>query len=376
MNKFPLQVGKPVSGKDLIGRESEIEEIIQLLSSGQSVVLVAPRRFGKTSLILEILNRMSKDGYYTIYTDIFATPDLYSLASQLTAAVLDNRKFGKQFRKLKEDITSILKNVEFRQEIEDYAFVLKFNQPGQNAWELFERSIDFVNEYPGKFNKKLVAGLDEFGDIYKLNGDSIVKFLRSKIQAQNNTVYLFSGSYESIMDGIFVERKSPFYRLTRIVNLGYIEKDVFKNYLIKQLESIPVNIKPGYIDEILGFTNGHPYYTQLFLQELIIGYKLSLKESFPLVHQIIDRLLIIEKNYLEKNWEELGSRRESRIILIALAERPDIIYSRVDSRSINISRTLKKLVGQGVLFQEDNKYYFADPLFRYWIRKYVLKIEY
>jgi len=45
-----MQVGKPLTGKEFIGRQKEAREIIQYLSMGQSVVLIAPRRFGKTPL--------------------------------------------------------------------------------------------------------------------------------------------------------------------------------------------------------------------------------------------------------------------------------------------------------------------------------------
>jgi len=44
--------GKPVTGRQLIGREDIIRQVSQLTLNGQSVVLVAPRRFGKTSVIL------------------------------------------------------------------------------------------------------------------------------------------------------------------------------------------------------------------------------------------------------------------------------------------------------------------------------------
>jgi hypothetical protein len=45
-----MQVGKPLTGKEFIGRQKEAREIIQYLSMGQSVVLIAPRRFGKPPL--------------------------------------------------------------------------------------------------------------------------------------------------------------------------------------------------------------------------------------------------------------------------------------------------------------------------------------
>ena len=53
-----FQAGRPVMGEKLIGREKILENIVRLLISGQSVVLIAPRRFGKTSLLIEALARI------------------------------------------------------------------------------------------------------------------------------------------------------------------------------------------------------------------------------------------------------------------------------------------------------------------------------
>ena len=62
--------GKPVLGENLIGREKIIQEIIKLTSKGQSVVIIAPRRMGKTSVILEVINRINKDKkYYNLFLD-------------------------------------------------------------------------------------------------------------------------------------------------------------------------------------------------------------------------------------------------------------------------------------------------------------------
>jgi AAA+ ATPase superfamily predicted ATPase len=79
-----LNVGKPVTGAELIGREREITEIIQTLKAGQSVALIAPRRFGKTSVLMEALNRLEKEKYFTGSVDIFTIPDPGRLAFEIT----------------------------------------------------------------------------------------------------------------------------------------------------------------------------------------------------------------------------------------------------------------------------------------------------
>jgi len=53
--------GKPVTGDDLIDREEIVEEIVKNAKRGQSLILVAPRRYGKTSVILEAISRLREE---------------------------------------------------------------------------------------------------------------------------------------------------------------------------------------------------------------------------------------------------------------------------------------------------------------------------
>jgi hypothetical protein len=114
-----LNVGKPVTGEELIGREKEIKEIIQTLKAGQSIALIAPRRFGKTSIMMEVLHRLSKENYYSGSIDIFTIPDISQLAYEITGQVLKNRKMDEALTKLKNNLGEILTNIKFREEIQD-----------------------------------------------------------------------------------------------------------------------------------------------------------------------------------------------------------------------------------------------------------------
>jgi len=374
MEKF-IQVGKPVTGKQLIGREKEIEEIIRLLNQGQSIVLIAPRRFGKTSLLLEILIRMKKSGSYTSYVDVFSTPSHNILAEQITESVLANKKLGKIFRKLKNNVVEMFKNLQLRQEIEGFEFLLGFAQKNVDPWKILSESIDFVDQFSLKNNKIIIFGFDEFGDIKKLNGSKIIKLFRSKIQFQKNSIYIFSGSYESVMNSLFVSEKAPFYRMTRIINLSYINKKSFFTYLKNRLEESGINFSDDFIHSILTFTKGHPYYTQLILQHIIISSSLNRLKVPPDLRLIQDELLIIEKNFLEKSWDELSYSSELRQLLLVLARGKETLYTTLDPRKINISRTLINLKGKGVIYKEKNKYYFTDPLLEYWIKRKILRLN-
>lgn len=56
-----FEYGKPVTGDDLTDREEIVEEIVRNIKGGQSLILVAPRRYGKTSVILEAISRLREE---------------------------------------------------------------------------------------------------------------------------------------------------------------------------------------------------------------------------------------------------------------------------------------------------------------------------
>ena len=62
-------IGQPVIGDDLYGREYELSRIWELLEQGEHLLMLAPRRVGKTSLMLE-LRRAPREGWDVLYVDI------------------------------------------------------------------------------------------------------------------------------------------------------------------------------------------------------------------------------------------------------------------------------------------------------------------
>ena len=213
----------------------------------------------------------------------------------------------------------------------------------------------------------MLAAFDEFGDIKKLDGEHIVKLFRSVIQLQQNTTFLFNGSYESVMSELFVSKNSPFYRMTRIIELGNINNHDFKIYLKRVFVENDITIDSHRISEILLFTKGHPYYTQLYAQELLINYKLSDTEVLVSHEETLQQLLIVEKSYLEKNWEDISKKRENKVVITAIAKGIVNIYSEIDNKKINIARAVNDLKKQGLISTKDSSYVLNDPLFNEWI---------
>src|SRR3989442_1018307 len=70
-------------------READLLALERELRGGQNILMEAPRRFGKTSLILEVKRRLEAAGIPVAYLDCMLVPSRARLADRLASAYLD-----------------------------------------------------------------------------------------------------------------------------------------------------------------------------------------------------------------------------------------------------------------------------------------------
>ena len=90
-----LPVGSPAIGDDFIDREKEIKQIFTALAK-DSVLLIAPRRFGKTSIMKKLKRELSSQGEISIFIEV---EDVYSpqqFLTEMVMALFDNEKIQKK----------------------------------------------------------------------------------------------------------------------------------------------------------------------------------------------------------------------------------------------------------------------------------------
>ena len=67
----PFKYGTVVSGNDFADRRKELKELAGKLKETVRIFLLAPRRYGKTSLIKSVLNRLKRKGFLVVYLDLY-----------------------------------------------------------------------------------------------------------------------------------------------------------------------------------------------------------------------------------------------------------------------------------------------------------------
>lgn len=89
-------IGQPVVGDDLYGREYELARIWQLLERGEHVLMLAPRRVGKTSLMHE-LRRAPRENWDVLYVEVEGGDGPTHCIAAILAALAADPRFRSRF---------------------------------------------------------------------------------------------------------------------------------------------------------------------------------------------------------------------------------------------------------------------------------------
>ena len=347
----PFKFGSVVEESFFTNREYEAEEANQVLNSSNHLILISPRRFGKTSLINKVTKSLDRP---TISLDLQLVTDVVDFANQLLKRVLKINKW--------ENIKHFLANFRIVPTIELNPLTnnveVSFQSTMNNDFKQLEDVFNLI-EKMGETGKKPIVVLDEFQEIKSLSS-TLPKQLRSVIQHHKNVNYVFLGSLESMMKSIFEEKKSPFYHFGYLMSLGKIPYDNFFEYLQSRLKNV-TDKNEEMAKDILKFTNRHPYYTQ---QSAFYCWAYLEKNSYrsDMLDEIIDNILKIHNTDYERLWNTISKTDKKILITLAMKEKVSVIAQPTST----IYSGLKRLLTQGFLLKNDT-YEMDDPFFAQWI---------
>ncbi len=360
MKDNPFKFGTVVDGEYFTDREDELAQIGSYLNSENHIIIISPRRFGKTSLIRKLLRESERRH---IYLDMQLVISEEDFAAQLLKRIY--RIFPMQ--KLKGFIKSfrIIPTVNLNPVTGETEITFK---PGSKDLSPLEDVLNLIEKL-GKEDEKIIVVLDEFQDIFRINS-TLDKMLRSVIQTHKNINYVFMGSSESMIREIFEKKSSPFYRFGLLIPLGKIPEEKFRLFLEYRFTGFAQDA--GSVSRsILGITASHPYYTQqlAFMVWELLGRPAAFEN---IVESAADEIVMSHDNDFELLWNTLN--RTDMMVLTGMSA-SDISpltdeFNRLfgTGAASTVFSTLLRLVKKGIVTKEGSVYTIDDPFLRRWIR--------
>jgi uncharacterized protein len=238
-------------------RATETKELIGNVLNGRNTVLLSPRRIGKSVLIEHVFHHLKKKKWHCIYVDIAHTTSLNALTSAIGSAVLNALPYKKsawnQFmdflKGFRPGISANPMTGEFKAEL----YSSSQNEEKQTILSI----LLWLDKH-----EKVVVALDEFQSIVKYPEDGTEAWLRGNIQLLKNTQFIFAGSHQQILSAMFNAPKRPFYSSASQLKLGKIDRNEYKDFILKKFKEHRKRISAETVDFILEWTHLHSYYVQ------------------------------------------------------------------------------------------------------------------
>lgn len=377
-------INKYVSGKNFIGRQSELNAFRNLIETGENVAIYDTPRSGKRSFIQNAFLMMRSAGKQFNVADLslLSIRNLQDFACAFGTAVLGG--FGRSQAEHASNVTKFLDGSHF---VFDPA---RFEASGEILslnWDIDDNDILAVLKLPyllahGKSAKTVII-LDEFECIMNIeDGEKVCKILSEVFDSLNPDFrkwvsFVFMGSRFNAMKEIFAVRKL-FFRQVNILPLGAIDpkeiidhavrgflasgKVVERNLLLGACKLFRCHI--GYINELCFICDS---LSKGYIMEPILIESL---EAVIFIHQprfqdIMNDLTTFQVNLLKAVVD--GHTRFSSA---------EVIRKYGLNSSANVRRLKDALCKKEVITFDDNDIpQFLDPLFEYWLKKYYFKVN-
>jgi AAA+ ATPase superfamily predicted ATPase len=360
MKVNPFKFGTVVDGVHFTDREDEQAAIGSYLKSENHLIIISPRRFGKTSLIRKVLNDSDRQFLYLDMQLVISEDDFASQLLKRIYNIFPMQKLKGYIKSFRLIPSVILNPVTGEMEI-------TFN-PGSRDLAPLEDVLNLIEKL-GKADDKIIVVLDEFQDIFRINS-GLDRMLRSVIQNHKNINYVFMGSSESMIREIFEKRESPFYRFGTVFTLGKISEEKFRLFLEYNFSGL-VNETMNISETILKITRSHPFYTQ---QLAFMVWELLNRNGYTadIVETAADEIVTGHDNDFELLWNTLN--RTNMVVLAGMSS-GDISpltdeFSRLygTGAASTVFSALQRMVRKGMIIKEGSAYYIDDPFFRRWIK--------
>jgi AAA+ ATPase superfamily predicted ATPase len=355
----PFKFGSVVDKPYFIDRHEEIRKVKSILRSENHLIIISPRRFGKTSLILKVIKEINRPA---VLLDLQIITNTEDLAAQLLKRLY--RLFP--FEKIKQLIKNfrIIPNIivnPINNEV-DISF-----QTDSSRTILVDDVLNLIEKVSNQKNKMIVI-FDEFQEIKNID-KTLDKQLRSTIQHHKKINYVFLGSQESLMRDIFEQKKSPFYHFGTLLTLEKIAIQDFKEYLCTGLKSV-IDTTEKIAQKILEITKAHPYYTQQLAFTIWELLKKDKKLTNPVDAACAEIIHHHDIDY-ERLWNTIN-RTDMKILIGMASSEISPLSSEFSMKYFNgatstIFSSLKRLAQKGLLIKTATGYEIDDPLFSKWI---------
>jgi uncharacterized protein len=371
----PFRYGPIALDDAFTDRKDELAALRRDCVNGQDVVIFAPRRFGKTSLVWRLSQLLVRDKALVAQVNLMFTPTKEALAGRLAKEIHENllSRTGRAKEALR--IFSGLR-VTPSMTVDPNDGSVNFGFAAGHAAEDVDATLEhlfrLLGEIAAERGRRVVLMLDEFQEVVDLD-PNMTKLLRSVFQEQPEVTHIYLGSKRHMMERIFNDELEPFWRSAKRVELQRIPPDQFAPFIVDGFRRHDRDIESAVVERILDMTGGHPYGTQEISYYVWEETARGATADVERLGVALDKLLRSEHSHFSDLWDRATANQ--RVLLTALAREPgrpftEAYRARHNLRAATtIQKAVKALVQQEIVASDRGFVRICEPFYAEWIQR-------
>ncbi len=366
----PFNYVGPVPPDELVDREAEARLLLELAHGGHTTRLGAPRRYGKTSLLLKVLADARADGLQTVYVDFYRAVTVAEATRRIEEAYL--RNLAGPLRRIAE---GVVRSWSVRARAAPAGVGAQVELAGAHGGE---GHLADVLDLPVRIFKRsgvrTFVVFDEFQDFLRVEGE-IDGLIRSKIQFhRDEAAYLFAGSEPGLLTALFEERSRPFFQQARPIELGPLPDGPLGDYIAARFEA--TGRDPGEaLGLLLDLVRGHPQRAMMLAHHLWEATGRRGSADAQTIAAAVDAVDHEAAEGFGYAWQGMANTPNQRRVLLALAQGDASLFSARTLEAFGLTKGgaqggLRGLAARGDVQQASGgRPLIVDPLLERWARR-------
>jgi uncharacterized protein len=370
----PFHYGDLALDEAFTDRRDELDALTSDMLNGQNVAIIAPRRFGKSSLVKRAAQELLRDKVLVAEVDLMKTPTKEKLAAKLSKTIHD-------------DIASPLSNVKERLRVFSTlriapvitvdpqdgspSFSFAASHTDEDIDATLERLLELPAQLAAERDRRVVVFFDEFQEVTTIDA-RLPALMRAVFQEQPNVAHVYSGSRRDMMRRLFTHQNEPFFRSAKVLELGVIAPPLFKEFIVSRFQQTNRAVPGEVVDAMLSITGGHPYATQELAYALWEVVPEGFEATLADFGRALESVLHAENAHFTLVWE--SASRAQRLLLQAVAVEPGRVQGEAYRlrfglpAASTVQRATETLAADELLARDESgAYYIAEPFLREWI---------
>ena len=371
----PFQYGSLALDEAFANREHELADLTADARNGQDVVVFAPRRFGKSSLLWRAAQQLAADGVLVAQVDLMTTPTKERLAGKLAEAIFEN--IASVLERAREKALGPLRGLSIQPTIRvspddgSLSFTFSVSREPGDIEATIERLLELPGELGGARGRRAVLVFDEFQEIVEID-PQLLKSMRSVFQRQPEVAHIYLGSKRHVMERIFDDANEPFWRSAKAIELGAIAPAAFKRFIAERFRDAGKAVPPEVTDALLETTRGHPYATQELCYFLWESLEAGATASREHLTRALAGVLRAEHAHFSLLWNDLPTGQ--KLVIEALAAEQPARPLTADYRrryglstASSVQKALRALANRELIAKEEGLHSISEPFLAEWI---------